>query len=170
MNGFFPGGLGPIVPLPEPIRIVAHTFPFTGVVAHGDEETFTVVPDRLYRPRRLVIAPECAPYYDVMKIQSGSMLLLEGPVAASTFPPIPAIFADLNALRNQVVEPSLREAMREFLCLFDKCDFQTVQPGQCLKVTVRHRSVCPVHPDCVALATSCRGVPLHAHWEGMVVA
>lgn len=152
---------------PEPIRIAAHTIPFGGDVDHGAEMSFSILLDRLYRPRRLVISPESAPYYDVLKIRAGMVLLLEGPIAASTFPPIPDVFADVDALR---VESSLRDALNEFLCLFDKCDFQTMQPGQLLEVTVRHREVCPVHPDCVALGTSCRGVPLRAHWEGMVAA
>ena len=157
----------PPMPLPEPIRVVSRALPFGGDVAHGAEETFVVSVDTLYRPRRLVISPESAPYYDVLEIRAGIDLLLEGPIAASTFPPIPDVFANVDALR---IESSFRDALREFIALFDKCDFRILQVGQTLSVTVRHREVCPVHPDCVALSISCRGVPLRAHWEGMVAA
>lgn len=138
-------------PAPSLTRNCVRTIPFGGPIEHGQAKAFPIYVDYDYLPRRLVIAPECASYYEVVQIQVGKVVFLAEPMAASAFPPLPAAAESDAAL----------------VALFNKFDFFPIPPNTLIEITVRHRDVCPVHPDCVALAILCKGVPLQAHLEGV---
>lgn len=61
-----------------------HTHAGQNVVVHGQ-------PQIPFRPKRLVVAPECAPFFQIHDIRMGAVSLLpsQGPAPASCFPPLP---------------------------------------------------------------------------------
>jgi len=65
-------------------------FPTTTVPAGGNLmiRTNSYVP---FRPRRLVVAPQCAPFFDINDFKAGnvSVCLNAGSVPATCFPPLP---------------------------------------------------------------------------------
>lgn len=103
-------GKGREEPIPEPNVFVVSgdgkepcflAFPAT-LVGAGESVVVTSMPQTIFRSRRLVVAPECAPFFTVhdIKLGSSSILLNSYGAPASCFPPLPRDKEDLAFLKE----------------------------------------------------------------------
>lgn len=100
------------------IRLLNMVIPFCSMDTSGGRIEVRQSPSTIFRPIRFIVDPLCAPYFDILSIRIGNECYLDGPIAATLFPPLP---------RKKDKDDRLRAAQELYL---NKISFPTCLPSQ----------------------------------------
>lgn len=128
-------------------------------VPHGGVEMFHFSPDFTFRPYRFIVDPICAPFYMIEELLFGNQIMIDRPISAVCFPPLPPDFKKLTEEEQAAISSYL-----------NKITFPTITPTQSLRMAIRHRGMCPWHSDCnqvAGLDSACKAPPFSCYFQGM---